>query len=71
MLEFDTNELPKEVYFRFIMYRVKKFLPKPIRRFNCQEFKHIAKYCKGKKRCVRCGGERKYGKCGDSETKML
>lgn len=28
-----------------------------MRRYKCQEFAHIAKMCKGKERCARCGWE--------------
>lgn len=32
-----------------------------MRCFKCQEFGHIAKVCKGKRRCARCN--HKYGRC--------
>lgn len=41
-----------------------------MRRYKCQEFAHIAKMCKGKERCARCGwegGGHVYGKCGEGK----
>lgn len=64
VVEFDTKEVPKEVFFGLIRFSVREFVPKPMRCFNCQEFGHIAKVCKGKRRCARCSGDHEYGKCG-------
>lgn len=36
-----------------------------MRCYNCQEFGHIAKVCKGERKCARCGGGHEYGKCGE------
>lgn len=64
MVEFDTKTIPRELYFGFVKYNVREFVPKPMRCFNCQEYGHIAKLRKGKRRCARCGGDHEYGKCG-------
>lgn len=65
LIEFEGKVLPKEVYFGFIRYRVREYIPKPTRCFNCQKFGHVAKVCKEKKRCARCSGEHDYGECGE------
>jgi len=64
VVEFDAKTIPKEIYFGFIKYSVREFVPKPMRCFNCQEYGHIASRCTGKRRCGRCGGDHEYGKCG-------
>ncbi|XP_014891407.1 uncharacterized protein LOC106949576 isoform X3 [Poecilia latipinna] len=64
LLEFETKEMPREVFFGLIRFSVREYMPKPVRCFNCQEFGHIAKMCKGKRRCARCSGDHEYGKCG-------
>lgn len=65
LIEFEEKELPKEVYFGYVKYNVREYVQKPMRCYNCQEFGHIAKMCKWKKRCARCGGEHDYGMCGE------
>lgn len=65
MVQFSTKELPAELYFRFMRYRVREFTHKPIRCYKCQKFGHVAKLCKGTKRCAKCGGEHDYGECGE------
>lgn len=36
-----------------------------MRCYKCQEFGHVAKVCKGKRRCARCSGDYEYGNCGE------
>jgi len=64
LVEFETKEVPKEVYYGFMRYSIREYVPKPMRCYNCQEFGHMAKVCKGKRRCARCSGDHEYGKCG-------
>lgn len=64
LIEFDTKELPDEIFFGVMKYSVREFMPKPMS-YICQEFGHTAKMCKGKRRCARCGGEHEYRKCGE------
>lgn len=61
LAEFEWRALPNELYFGFVRYRVREYMPKPMRCFNCQEFGHVANMCKRK--CPRCGGEHGYGEC--------
>ena len=65
VIEFEGELLPKEVYLGFMKYNIREFVPKPMRCFNCQEFGHVARMCKRKRRCARCGGDHEYGKCGE------
>lgn len=64
LVQFDAKDITKELYFGFIKCNMKEFVPKLMRYFNCQEFGHINRMCKGKRRCARCGGDHEYGKCG-------
>ena len=47
--------LPEFVYIGFLRYKVKPYIPQPIRCNKCQGFGHIAAHCKRQVRCVRCG----------------
>ncbi len=40
LVEFETKVLPEEIFFGFMKYRVREFIPKPMRCFSCQEFEH-------------------------------
>lgn len=62
--EFETKEVPKELFYGFVRFSVREYVPKPLRCFNCQKFRHIAKVCKGKRRCAQFSADREYGKCG-------
>ena len=35
VVEFDTKTIPRELYFGFVKYNVREFVPKPMRCFNC------------------------------------
>lgn len=61
-VEFETEEVPQVIFIGLMRFSVMEFVPKPMR---CQQqFGHIAKMCKGKRRCVRCSGDHQQGKCG-------
>lgn len=69
LVELSVKDSPEEVYFGFVKYRVREYVLKPTRSFKCQEFGHIAKVCKGKRRCARCGGDHEYGHRGGVQPK--
>lgn len=68
LVEFNLKVPPSELYFGFMRYRVREFVQKPMRCFNCQKFGHMAKGCKEAKRCAKCGGEHEYGECGEGTS---
>ena len=39
------------------------YIPKPVRYFTCHTFGHFAKACKGKEKCVKCGGTHNIENC--------
>lgn len=68
LLEFKDEVLPEKVMVGYMSFRVRAYVPPPIRCFKCQRYGHIASVCKGKQRCGRCGGEHAYGECGSNST---
>lgn len=63
MIVFDEERLPTRVTLGYMNYRVREYIPNPVRCYNCQRFGHVAKVCKGKKRCARCGENHGYEEC--------
>jgi len=50
-----SDKLPESVYIGCLRFKVKPYIPQPIRCMKCQGFGHIAAHCKRQVRCVRCG----------------
>jgi len=55
--------LPEFVYIGFLRYKVKPYIPQPIRCNNCQTYGHIAALYKRQARCVRCGKAHGLNEC--------
>jgi len=68
-LQFSTADLPAEVKLGYLLFRVKQFIPKPLRCFKCNRFGHVASHCRGRERCSNCGGEHKYSECNADTAK--
>ena len=49
-------------------FSVREYVPPPMRCYKCQRYGHIATFCKGKQRFVKCGGDHEYDKC-ESDVK--
>jgi len=62
-LQFTTADLPGEVKIGYLFFRVKQYVPRPLRSFKCNRYGHVAGHCRGKLRCSICGGEHKYSEC--------
>ena len=43
--------------------------PPPLRCFKCQKYGHAERFCKGLRRCARCGGGHKASECSGAEKK--
>ena len=63
VMEFRGRVVPKRVVIGCSQYRVRPFVPPPLRCYKCQRYGHIAAGCKGKLRCGKCGGEHGNGQC--------
>jgi len=64
-LEFENiKELPKIVMYGYNEWKVRAFIPRPLRCFHCNSFSHVASRCtKTLPCCVRCGGKHKFAQC--------
>ena len=49
------EDVPEYVYIGCLRYKVKPYVPQPIRCLKCQGFGHTAFHCRRQTRCVRCG----------------
>lgn len=68
MIIFEKS-LPCEVQIGWINYKVREYIPQPLRCFKCQRMGHTVQQCKWRQRCAKCGGEHEYGKC-NKDTKL-
>ena len=68
-LKFTTADLPGEVKIGYLFFRVKQYVPKPLRCFKCNRYGHVAGHCRGKPRVSICGGEHKYNECSAAAPK--
>lgn len=57
------QSMPREVRIGWINYRVREYIPQPLRCSKCQRMGHKAVQCKGRQRCAKCSGEHECGKC--------
>ena len=68
ILSFDTNSLPENITLCYQRFTVKQYVPPVVRCFQCQRFGHTAQQCRGKARCVRCGGPHSFDQCERKEN---
>jgi hypothetical protein len=66
-LTFPTAIIPEHVYLMNQRFLVHPHVDVPYQCYNCQGFRHGAKDCKGKPKCVRCAGEHKSADCPRTE----
>ena len=74
-LQFDTAVLLGEVKIGYLFFRVKQYVPRPLRCFKCNRYGHVAGHCRGKLRYLICGGDSdcsaaapKCPNCGDGHS---
>jgi len=49
------ESVPDHVYIGCLRYKVRPYVPQPMRCVKCQGYGHTATHCKRQTRCVRCG----------------
>ncbi|KAG1713961.1 RNA-directed DNA polymerase from mobile element jockey [Nymphon striatum] len=55
ILTFNTSEPPKSIKAAYLNVSVDRYIPNPLRCFNCQKFGHHQTTCKHDAVCGRCG----------------
>ena len=66
---FATSSPPEKLRIGYYFVEVKRYIPNPLRCFQCQEFGHSKKFCKKQLRCWKCGGEGHDGSDCSAENK--
>ena len=69
LLGFKELRIPEKVMIGYLSFRVREFIPPPMRCFKCQRYGHVAANCSGKERCGKCGGNHQYGQCGEGAVR--
>jgi len=66
------HPLPSSVCIGYLRYRVKPYIPQPMRCQKCQGYGHIAANCKRDVKCVRCGQGHSWENCPvkDDEVRL-
>jgi hypothetical protein len=63
----DSYQMPDRVYLGYWAFKIKEFIPHPIRCYHCQSYGHTATVCRNKQRCVRCGENHQFSECPNPE----
>ena len=66
---FATSSPPEKLRIGYYFVEVKRYIPNPLRCFQCQEFGHSKKFCKKQLRCWKCGSEGHDGSDCSAENK--
>ena len=62
LLHFQS-ELTSEVRTGYLLFKIRPYIPNPLRCFKCNLFSHIAHHCKIKERCSKCGEQHSWTVC--------
>ena len=65
---FDSPTPPEKIKLGYVIVNVQRYIPNPLRCFQCQKFGHSKKWCKNKISCWKCGSEGHGGSECTSET---
>ena len=56
-ITFSTSVPPEKLRIGYYFVEVKRYIPNPLRCYQCQEFGHSKKFCKKHAKCWKCGRE--------------
>jgi len=62
LLHFQSD-LPSEVRIGYLNFKIRTYVPKPLRCFKRNRFGHVANHRKGKERCSKCGEQHSWTVC--------
>ena len=65
---FDSPTPPEKIKLGYYIVNVQRYIPNPLRCFQCQKFGHSKRWCKNKPACWKCGSEGHDGSECTSET---
>ena len=65
---FDFPTPPEKLKLGYVIVNVQRYIPNPLRCFQCQKFGHSKKWCKNTIACWKCGSEGHDGSERTSET---
>ncbi|GFW90134.1 putative RNA-directed DNA polymerase from transposon X-element [Trichonephila clavipes] len=54
ILTFNSPTLPKTIKAGYLNYKIRPYIPNPLRCFKCQRFGHSQTSCRGQLTCSRC-----------------
>ena len=58
VITFDAESIPEKITIGFQEHKVRLYVPPALQCYKCRRFgDHIAKFCRSKERCARCGQE--------------
>jgi hypothetical protein len=56
-LDFNTPDLPSEIKVCFEIFRIKHYIPNPLRCYKCQKYGHSKTHCRRNEVCAKCSEE--------------
>ena len=63
LLTFTDSVLPQSVFLGSMAYQVREYIRPPLRCYNCEQFGHVAGFCRGKRKCAKCSGDHVIQNC--------
>ena len=57
------SELPSEVRTGYLLFKIRPYIPNPLRCFKCNRFGHVVHHCKIKELCSKCGEQHSWTVC--------
>ena len=61
------KQVPESVTFGYMRFRVKVYVPRPIRCWRCHKFGHVEERCQAAVRCPTCGGDHRIMEAGGGQ----
>ncbi|XP_029840872.2 uncharacterized protein LOC115324407 [Ixodes scapularis] len=64
VLTFRTDRaMPQRIYLGFTSHPVEEYFGQAVQCFNCQRYGHLARNCRGERRCKVCAGPHSHKEC--------